>query len=195
MDSSPNKATENVDELFLKAVELVTGYKYAAATMLKQQLRIGYVRAAKLIDQLEIAGVVSPLGTSTKGRRVLVKSYEDFIKKGGYERIRNNNSSPKNEGPSLDEPWMIKVDTEFPVVTQASLYIILALEIIALLRFENEDVRRVFSLCMIIGATIGRHITDSVYNSTKYLKDNERVSTRRIIYNIMVICGVLGLLF
>lgn len=59
------------DELFMKAVELVVEYDQASTSMLQRRLRLGYARAARLIDQLEENNIVSPADGS-KPRQVLI---------------------------------------------------------------------------------------------------------------------------
>ncbi len=59
------------DELFMKAVELVVEYEQASTSMLQRRLRLGYARAARLIDQLEEHNIVSPADGS-KPRQVLI---------------------------------------------------------------------------------------------------------------------------
>lgn len=59
------------DDLFSQAVELVIRHKQGSVSLLQRRLGIGYQRAARLIDQLEEAGVVGPYDGS-KAREVLV---------------------------------------------------------------------------------------------------------------------------
>lgn len=68
-----------IDELFKRAVELVCQYEKASASMLQRRLSVGYARAARIMDQLESAGVVGPLDNSSKGREVLVRSPEEVF--------------------------------------------------------------------------------------------------------------------
>jgi len=48
------------DEMFEKALDFVLSTKYASASMLQRKLRIGYTRAARLIDMMEDRGYVGP---------------------------------------------------------------------------------------------------------------------------------------
>jgi len=59
------------DELFQKAKDLVIIHQQGSISLLQRRLRVGYARAARLIDMLEQAGVVGPFEGS-KARRVLV---------------------------------------------------------------------------------------------------------------------------
>ena len=59
------------DALYKEAAELVIRHKQGSVSLLQRRLGIGYQRAARLIDQLEQAGVVGPYDGS-KAREVLV---------------------------------------------------------------------------------------------------------------------------
>lgn len=59
------------DPLFLEAAETVIRHKQGSVSLLQRKLGIGYQRAARLIDKLEEAGVVSAYDGS-KAREVLV---------------------------------------------------------------------------------------------------------------------------
>ena len=58
------------DSLFDKASEMATRYNQLSTSLLQRRLRIGYPRAARLMDQLEQEGIVSP-GEPGKPREVL----------------------------------------------------------------------------------------------------------------------------
>jgi S-DNA-T family DNA segregation ATPase FtsK/SpoIIIE len=63
-------ADSSQDELFGRAVEIVVEAKQASVSLLQRRLRIGYSRAARIIDELEEKGVVGPYEGS-KPRDVL----------------------------------------------------------------------------------------------------------------------------
>jgi S-DNA-T family DNA segregation ATPase FtsK/SpoIIIE len=70
-------ALEDRDEILEQAIELVKQRGEASASLLQRGLRIGYPRAARLMDELEEIGVV---GRSQKGgrtREVLIDDDED----------------------------------------------------------------------------------------------------------------------
>ncbi|MCZ6891585.1 MAG: DNA translocase FtsK, partial [Chloroflexi bacterium] len=59
------------DELLGKAKELASRYTHLSTSLLQRRLRIGYPRAARLMDMLEDIGVVAP-GEPGKSREVMV---------------------------------------------------------------------------------------------------------------------------
>jgi S-DNA-T family DNA segregation ATPase FtsK/SpoIIIE len=58
------------DSLFGKATEMSTAHKTLSVSLLQRRLRIGYPRAARLMDELEEAGIVG-IGEPGKPRPVL----------------------------------------------------------------------------------------------------------------------------
>jgi S-DNA-T family DNA segregation ATPase FtsK/SpoIIIE len=59
------------DELFNEAVEALREMRRGSISLLQRRFRIGYTRAARLIDQLEEAGIVGPAKTGSSAREVL----------------------------------------------------------------------------------------------------------------------------
>ena len=64
------------DALVQKAINMLKGEKHASASMLQRRLRIGYPRAARLMDELEEMGVVGPAQTGGREREVLLEDQE-----------------------------------------------------------------------------------------------------------------------
>lgn len=60
------------DDLIERAIELVRQTQRASASMLQRRLRIGYPRAARLIDELEEMGIVGPPQGGGREREVLI---------------------------------------------------------------------------------------------------------------------------
>jgi S-DNA-T family DNA segregation ATPase FtsK/SpoIIIE len=71
-------ALEEKDELFEDAVRTVCRYERASASLLQRRLKVGYARAARIIDQLERAGVVGP-AEGAKPREVLIQNAEEYL--------------------------------------------------------------------------------------------------------------------
>lgn len=74
------------DDLFEEAVRTVCQYDRASASLLQRRLRVGYARAARIIDELESAGIIGP-GEGAKPRDVLVRNAEEYLaqRSGGTE--------------------------------------------------------------------------------------------------------------
>jgi DNA segregation ATPase FtsK/SpoIIIE, S-DNA-T family len=72
----PENTSEVEDELYGDAVDLVVEMQTASVSMLQRRFRIGYSRAARLIDEMELRGVVGPYEGS-KPRNVLVAKSEE----------------------------------------------------------------------------------------------------------------------
>jgi S-DNA-T family DNA segregation ATPase FtsK/SpoIIIE len=66
------------DALFEEAIRSVCQYDRASASLLQRRLSIGYSRAARILDQLEAAGVVGP-AEGSKPRDVLGKNADEII--------------------------------------------------------------------------------------------------------------------
>ncbi|MDD4271625.1 MAG: DNA translocase FtsK 4TM domain-containing protein [Patescibacteria group bacterium] len=71
------------DELLSEAKELIINSGKASASYLQRRLSIGYARAARLLDLLEEAGVVSA-GNGSKPREILItrEQYDSMINQG-----------------------------------------------------------------------------------------------------------------
>ena len=65
------RAAEARDELFYVAVNIVREHGRGSVNLLQRKLRIGYTRAARLVDQLHAAGILGPDQGGTRGREYL----------------------------------------------------------------------------------------------------------------------------
>jgi S-DNA-T family DNA segregation ATPase FtsK/SpoIIIE len=68
---------DHEDELVLDAVDLLRGMKTCSTSMLQRKLRLGYPKAARLMEQLEAEGIVGPDMGGGQGREVLIEDDED----------------------------------------------------------------------------------------------------------------------
>ena len=64
---------DETDDLFDDAVRVVTETGQASISMVQRRLRVGYTRAARLIDMMEVKGIVGP-HVGSKAREILVAS-------------------------------------------------------------------------------------------------------------------------
>jgi S-DNA-T family DNA segregation ATPase FtsK/SpoIIIE len=70
-DSLPGEGGGEADPLYDQAVEIVVRTRRPSISLVQRHLRIGYNRAARLLEQMEQAGLVSPMQTNGN-REVLV---------------------------------------------------------------------------------------------------------------------------
>jgi len=68
---------EERDELFEEAARLIVRHQQGSVSLLQRRLKVGYSRAARLVDELESAGIVGPFDGS-KARTVLVETEEEL---------------------------------------------------------------------------------------------------------------------
>jgi len=99
---------DNDDELLPEAHEIVMKAGKASASLLQRRLRVGYARAARLLDLLEERGIVGP-SEGAKPREILVRQddleenldmreYED-----GWEDEKDNNKNNNNKKSANNE--------------------------------------------------------------------------------------------
>ena len=69
--ASDNGNDEPEDEFYNQAVDLVRRQQTASVSMLQRRFRIGYNRAARIVDEMEAKGIVGP-SEGSKPRQVLV---------------------------------------------------------------------------------------------------------------------------
>ena len=80
---------EDGDEMIPRAIEVVVEQGMASTTLLQRKLKLGYARAARIIDELSEKGIVGPYEGS-KPRKVLI------TKEQWYEmQARSSSSAPK----------------------------------------------------------------------------------------------------
>ncbi|WP_442600889.1 DNA translocase FtsK [Paenibacillus sp. KN14-4R] len=76
VEEASEHVNEVEDELYLQAVQIVLEAKQASSSLLQRRMRIGYTRAARLMDYMEAKGIVGP-SEGSKPREVLI-SLEQF---------------------------------------------------------------------------------------------------------------------
>lgn len=76
VDGSSESDDEPEDEFYPRAVELVRHQQSASVSMLQRRFRIGYNRAARIVDEMEAKGIVGP-SEGSKPREVLLPPIKD----------------------------------------------------------------------------------------------------------------------
>ncbi|HIP49833.1 MAG TPA: DNA translocase FtsK, partial [Candidatus Pacebacteria bacterium] len=75
-DDSQSTSSESEDPIYEEAKELVITAGKASTSYIQRKLRVGYSRAARLIDELEDNGIVGP-AEGSKPRNILVEKEAD----------------------------------------------------------------------------------------------------------------------
>ena len=70
-DDAPASKSDDYDELLPQAVDVILETNQASVSLLQRRLKLGYSRAARLVDQMEEIGVVGPFQGS-KPREILI---------------------------------------------------------------------------------------------------------------------------
>ena len=79
-DPSPDELAH--DEMLPEAVEVILETKQASVSLLQRRLKLGYARAARIVDEMEEMGVVGPF-VGSKPRQILItKEQWDVMKLG-----------------------------------------------------------------------------------------------------------------
>jgi S-DNA-T family DNA segregation ATPase FtsK/SpoIIIE len=70
-DSEGDTVTEQDEELVQKCLDIIRQERKASTSLLQRRLRLGYTRAARIVDILEQRGILGP-GEGAKPREILV---------------------------------------------------------------------------------------------------------------------------
>ena len=90
-DPEPNMDELEGDELLPQAVDVVLETGQASVSMLQRRLKLGYARAARIVDEMEEKGIVGPFQGS-KPRNILVtKEQWESMKANGIQQLAIEN--------------------------------------------------------------------------------------------------------
>ncbi|HCY75266.1 MAG TPA: cell division protein FtsK [Ignavibacteriales bacterium] len=74
---SSNGVSSDLDPMFEDAAKVIVRHQQGSVSLLQRRLKLGYSRAARIVDQLEEAGIVGP-NDGSKARSVLVENEEQL---------------------------------------------------------------------------------------------------------------------
>ena len=104
VDAEPNKDELDGDEMLPAAVDVILETGQASVSMLQRRLKLGYARAARIVDEMEEKGIVGPF-VGSKPRAILVTKEQ-------WEQMRSGQSSqigfedledPENDFPDEED--------------------------------------------------------------------------------------------
>lgn len=87
---------DDLDPVFDEAVKLIIETGMASSSLIQRRLKLGYARAARVIDQMEQAGIIGPANGSNP-REILVKQLN-----GEWKHTRPSNP-PQQKDPTEEE--------------------------------------------------------------------------------------------
>jgi S-DNA-T family DNA segregation ATPase FtsK/SpoIIIE len=71
------KLTEEEEETLQTCIDVVMQERKASTSLLQRRLRLGYGRAARMMDLMEQRGIIGPSDGPTKPREILIDLDED----------------------------------------------------------------------------------------------------------------------
>ena len=77
------------DELLPAAVDVVLETGQASVSMLQRRLKLGYSRAARLVDQMEERGIVGPFEGSKPRQLLITRAQWDEMQMGGAPAVED----------------------------------------------------------------------------------------------------------
>ena len=81
-DPEPSMAETEGDEMLPAAVDVVLENKMASVSLLQRRLKLGYARAARIMDEMEEKGIVGPLNGSKPRQILITREQWDQIQSG-----------------------------------------------------------------------------------------------------------------
>ena len=98
-DPEPNSEELEGDEMLPAAVDVILETGQASVSMLQRRLKLGYARAARIVDEMEEKGIVGPFQGS-KPRSILITKEQWEAKKAGANAQMAFEDLPFDEGVS-----------------------------------------------------------------------------------------------
>jgi len=90
------------DELLPAAVEVILETGQASASMLQRRLKLGYSRAARLVDQLEERGIVGPFEGSKPRALLITRAQWQEMQMGGSAVREEEPPFPQEDAPTAE---------------------------------------------------------------------------------------------
>ncbi len=101
VSSSDEDVEREADEMIPKAIEVVVDAQMASTTLLQRKLKLGYARAARIIDNLEERGIIGPY-EGAKPRKVLISKQQWYemnaLAQGGATQDYSEAASEDTQG-------------------------------------------------------------------------------------------------
>ena len=86
-DPEPNDAEMDGDEMLPAAVDVILETNQASVSMLQRRLKLGYARAARIVDEMEEKGIVGPFQGSKPREILITKEQWEAMKNGQTQQM------------------------------------------------------------------------------------------------------------
>jgi len=96
-DPEPNSDELDGDEMLPAAVDVILETGQASVSMLQRRLKLGYARAARIVDEMEEKGIVGPF-QGAKPRTILITKEQWEARKNGGATQMDFDDIPFDEG-------------------------------------------------------------------------------------------------
>jgi len=101
-DPEPTNDEMYADEMLPAAVDVILETKQASVSMLQRRLKLGYARAARIVDEMEEKGIVGPFQGS-KPREILITQEQwEAMRSGGASQMEFDDLSMDDMEDSED---------------------------------------------------------------------------------------------
>ena len=103
-EPEPNSDELDGDEMLPAAVEVILETGQASVSMLQRRLKLGYARAARIVDEMEEKGIVGPYMGSMPRNILITKEQWNAMRSSGTEQIAFDDlSDDSNDSYSMSE--------------------------------------------------------------------------------------------
>ena len=86
-EPAPNQEEIAGDEMLPAAVDIILETGQASVSMLQRRLKLGYARAARIVDEMEEKGIVGPFQGSKPRSILITKEQWEARKNGGEDQL------------------------------------------------------------------------------------------------------------
>ena len=108
-DPEPNEEELVGDEMLPAAVDVILETGQASVSMLQRRLKLGYARAARIVDEMEEKGIVGPFQGSKPREILITKEQWELMRSGGNSQMEMDDFE-ENESFMDDEDSEISED-------------------------------------------------------------------------------------
>ena len=102
-DPEPNDSELDGDEMLPAAVDVILETNQASVSMLQRRLKLGYARAARIVDEMEEKGIVGPFQGSKPRAILITKDQWEAMKNGQPQQMEIGQDEEEEYAPVPEE--------------------------------------------------------------------------------------------